>query len=81
MRLKSQSDKSEFHFEFEAKVGKLMSKFKFRTRKAANLRGIIPPIVRTGDQMVNANLQEPPTSNLPIERTYFIDQNPIILTL
>ena len=41
-------------------------------QKNANLREIVPPIVRSGDQMVTANLREPPTSNPPIARTYCI---------
>ena len=70
MKFESQIGKSEFHFECKAKVNKSMPKFKFLTRKTANLQEIVPPNVRSGDQMVTANLREPPFSNPPFARTY-----------
>ena len=49
-----------------------MPKFKVSTRKTANLPEIVLPNVRSGDQMVTANLRELPTSNPPIARIYCI---------
>ena len=49
-----------------------MPKFKVSTRKTANLPEIVLPNVRSGEQMVTANLRELPTSNPPIARTYCI---------
>ena len=70
MKFEIQIEKSEFHFEFKAKVSKSMPKFKFWTRKTANLQEIVPPNVRSGDQLITTNLQELPTSNPPIAITY-----------
>ena len=52
LKFESQIEKSEFHFEFKAKVSKSMLKFKFSTWKTANLQEIVPPNVKSGDQMV-----------------------------
>ena len=49
-----------------------MWKIKFWTRKTDNLREIVPPILRSVDQMVTSNLREPSTSNPPIAKTYCI---------
>ena len=50
--------------------------FKTLFHSYSNLGEIVLPIVKSGDQMGTANLQELPISNLPIARIYCIIRVP-----